>query len=293
MWRILFFSLCLQAATCSYAQELPPNVGFSIILTAGLQVREGMLYAGGKFGTLATTNFSAVLVRHGNQSLLFDTGLGNDIARQYRQDMPYWQRPFFKYAEPVSSARAQLDRAGYPPVSMIILSHAHWDHASGVADFPGAEVWVAQPERAFIANAGSGVGVAWASQTAHVDWRNIVFSPVPFEGYDASADVFGDGTVVLVPMYGHTPGSVGMFLTVDSGQRYFFSGDVSWRRAAIEQGRPKFWAARLLVDHDATQTALSVAKVRALMLAHPGLIVIPAHDAAAQAPFGYFPKWNR
>ncbi len=276
------------------AEERAP-VAFSILPTASLQVREALVHAGGSFSKKVTTNFSAILVQHGESTFLFDTGLGRDVARQYQQDMPRWQRPFFKYDEPVDPARAQLDRAGMAPVGRIILSHSHWDHASGVLDFPGAEVWVPAAERAFIAGAGSGVGAPWPSQldSKEIAWRTFEFSGGAFEGFASSLDVYGDATVVLVPLPGHTPGSVGMFLTLGSGRRFFFSGDLSWSLAALEQERPKFWAARWLVDNDAAQTASALAQVHGLMLRHPDLTVVPAHDGALQARLGYFPQWLR
>ncbi len=44
-------------------------------------------------------------------------------------------RPFFSFDKPVVSARQQLDAAGFPPVQHVIISHSHWDHASGVLFF--------------------------------------------------------------------------------------------------------------------------------------------------------------
>ncbi len=96
---------------------------------------------------------------------------------------------------------------------------------------------------------------------------------------------------MLVPMPGHTPGSVGLFVTVDSGKVYFFIGDVAWTVAALQQGKPKFWVAGKLVDGDAQQTQSTLEKVRALMQAEPALVVVPAHDSAVQDGLGYFPAW--
>jgi glyoxylase-like metal-dependent hydrolase (beta-lactamase superfamily II) len=272
-----------------------PQVGFSIIRTASLHVREGLVYSGGSFSKTVVTNFSAILVKHGDSQFLFDSGLGLDIDSQYRQDMPLWQRAFFKYDAPVDPARTQLGRAGAAPIMKIILSHSHWDHASAIKDFPGAEIWVSALERGFIAQARSGGGAPWPSQVGMRDiaWRTLEFNGGPFEGFASSADLYGDARVVLVPLYGHTPGSIGMFVTVDSGQRYFFSGDATWSAAAIEQSRPKFWAARLFVDHDAQQTLQSVEQLHALKQRLPELTIVPAHDGAVQTRLGYFPQWVR
>jgi glyoxylase-like metal-dependent hydrolase (beta-lactamase superfamily II) len=296
MFRAIFILLIATAMHGASAQNgAAPGVGFSIIATAKLDVSEALVYSGGSLGRQVRTNFSAFLVKHGESVFLFDSGLGANIGKQYRQDMPLWQRPFFKYDDPVTPARIQLERAGMAPINKIILSHAHWDHASAIDDFPGAEIWLSAPERAFATQPKRGVGAPWPSQVAapSINWRTLEFKPVRYEGFDASLDLYGDGTVVLVPLYGHTPGSVGMFVTVDSGKRYFFSGDVTWHLSALKQERPKFWAARLFVDDDGDQTGQSIAQIHALMARDPGLTVVPAHDGAAQAALGYFPQWVR
>ena len=239
------------------------------------------------------THFSAFLIEHGSTRMLFDTGLGQNIASQYQQDMPLWLRPFFRYEGPVNPARVQLDAAGIPPVQAIYLSHSHWDHASGLVDFPDAKVWLPAPEMGGVTSPLGGLGGAWPSQVGSpaIQWRSFDFQPVPFEGFVASHDVYGDGTVVLVPLYGHTPGSVGLFVTVSSGQRYFLVGDAVWSARALDQGNPKFWLARLLVDAHTEHTQQAIERIRAGLARNPNLKVLPAHDGTAQDALGYFPKW--
>ena len=59
----------------------------------------------------AVVVYSAILVKHGEEYLLFDTGLGERIAAQYEQDMPRLQRLLFKVPEPSISAKSQLAAA--------------------------------------------------------------------------------------------------------------------------------------------------------------------------------------
>lgn len=283
-----------QTRADASVQPLPlPNVGLSIIRTGGASTVEGMLFAGGSFTTKASLNFSAFLVKHGERTLLFDTGLGSHIDAQFQQDMPHWARLFFKYDEPVLPARRQLEQAGMAPVQTIILSHSHWDHASGIPDFPDATVWASAPELALIHQPRHDFGGNWPSQVGSPDikWQTLEFKAVPFEGFSTSLDLFGDGSVVLVPLYGHTPGSVGMFVTVDSGHRYFLVGDAVWSAGALKNGSPKFWAARWLADADSDQTQQAENQIRAAMQRDPSLTVVPAHDGAVQQALGYFPKW--
>ncbi|MEN9866602.1 MAG: hypothetical protein RL748_2192 [Pseudomonadota bacterium] len=271
-----------------------PKVGFSIIKTGRVAVAERLLQPDGAYGRKIDSNFSAFLIKHGSDYLLFDTGLGQDIAAQYQADMTWWQRPFFKYEAPLQAASLQLQQAGYPLPGRILLSHSHWDHASALADFPQAQILVAAEEMARIDHPSRGAGGTWQSQLAQIkpsQWQQLKFDPVGYQGYAQSLDLFHDGSVVVVPMPGHTPGSVGLFVTVDSGKQYFFIGDVAWTVAALRAGSGKFWAAAQIVDDDHEQTRASALKVQQLMQQQSALQVIPAHDSAVQDQLGYFPAW--
>lgn len=285
----------LRPPTADGSGRVPPRVGFAVVKTATLAVREGYLFAGGDFLAKVENHFSAFLVKHEDATFLFDTGLGRHVQEQYRADMPMWRRPFFRYDDPVRPARDQLEAAGFGRIDRIVLSHAHWDHASGLVDYPETPVWVAPEELHFIRSATGSVGGAWPSQVGagSIDWHALTFTSVAYEGFERSLDLFGDGTVVLVPMSGHTPGSIGMFLRTDSGARFFFVGDVVWSAAALREGRPKFFVARAAADHDEDATQAVIEKIRAVMRRDPSLVVVPAHDGAVQRSLGYFPEWVR
>lgn len=270
-----------------------PQVGFSVIKTSKVSVAERLLLPDGSMTKKIDTNFSAFLIKHGDDYLLFDTGLGANIEAQYAQDMPYWARAAFKFDKPVLPARQQLDAAGFAPIQRVIISHGHWDHASGVPDFPEAQIFAAEEEMHSIQHPESGAGTAWPSQVATpgTRWSPLVLKPIAYKGYAQSLDLFNDGSVVLVAMPGHTEGSIGMFVTVDSGKCYFFIGDVAWKAGAVQAGAPKFWAASLVVDRNREQTLRSVEQVRDVARKYPEVVVVPAHDAAVQDALGYFPNW--
>lgn len=293
--RLLSLALVCASLSAQAADPVPANaqVEFAIVKTGKTTTLKGMMVSGGGFTTQVDGNFSAILVRHGDASFLFDSGLGSKVAEQYQQDMPWWARAFFKYENPVAPVRAQLDKAGIPPIERIFLSHAHWDHASGLGDFPEAEVWAAPEELHVIEHAAPGLGGAWPSQVSlpALRWKALEFKSQPYKGFDRSIDVFADGSVVLVPMFGHTPGSIGMFVTTGSGKRFFFCGDAVWRADALKDGSPKFWPASLIVDKDREQTQHTIEQMRALVRQDPGLVVVPAHDDTVQATLGYFPQW--
>lgn len=266
---------------------------FAIVKTATLPVKRGLAFAGGGFDTEVATHFSAVLVERGDERLLFDAGLGRRAAEQYAADMPRWNRPFFRAPAEVQPVANQLAAAGLPPIKRILLSHAHWDHASGLEDFPGAEVWLPAEELAVVQKPSASIAGAWPSQVAGkpLTWVPVAFEAQPFEGFERSLDLWRDGSAVLVPMSGHTPGSMGLFLRTASGKRFFFVGDVVWNAGALAEGAPKFWAARWLVDADVARTQATIERIRAALARDPALVVVPAHDGGVQDRLGLFPQW--
>jgi len=288
-------SIVLACASWSAlaADAVSAKVEFAIIKTGKVTSLKGLMVSGGGLATKVDGNFSAILVKHGVPGFLFETGLGGKVAGQYQQDMPWWARAFFRYDNPVVPARVQLDKAGMPPVERIFLSHAHWDHASGLGDFPEATVWAAPEELHVIEHAAPGLGGSWPSpvELKSIRWQALAFNPRPYKVFERSIDVFADGSVVLVPMFGHTPGSIGMFVTTASGKRFFFCGDAVWRADALLDGSPKFWPASLIVDKDRKQTQHTIEQMRELIRQDPGLVVVPAHDDSVQAALGYFPLW--
>ena len=68
-------------------------------------------------------------------------------------------------------------------------------------------------------------------------------------------------------------------------------GDASWRLEGFTGPKEKFWVSRSMVDNDRETTRAQLQKVHDLLQREPGLVVVPAHDAAVQERLGYYPKW--
>ena len=114
----------------------------------------------------------------------------------------------------------------------------------------------------------------------------IPFTPTPYENFDESYDLYGDGSVVLVRMPGHTPGSIGTFVNLSPTKRFLHVGDTVFAREAIEKRQPKGLLIRPL-DVDRPETGVEISKLAQLHEMEPGLKFIPAHERAAwQAVFG-------
>ncbi|GLK90673.1 MBL fold metallo-hydrolase [Pseudomonas turukhanskensis] len=260
---------------------------FSLIKTSQTETLDAFTYEGGSWTDKVKVNHTAVLVQHHAATLLFDTGLGRQVDSQF-EEMPAWDKPLLQYG-PVTPARDQLDRDGIT-IDRIVLSHVHWDHASALVDFPEVPVWAPYEDIEFSHIATP--PAVLPSQFKHkVQWRPYALEPEPFMGFSESLDLFGDGSLVLVSLRGHTPGSVGLFLTLDDGRRFFFTGDASWRLEGFTGPHEKFWFSRNMVDNDREQTANVLKAVHDLAQHNPQLTIVPAHDAAVQDRLGYYPRW--
>lgn len=281
-----------SAASSTAATAVAPAtaIEFAIIKTADMTTREGLTFSGGDYTKRVKLQHVAVLVRHPQGSFLFDSGLGKKVDQQVKADTPFWAKPFASYGA-VTPARTQIDGAGLPLPSRIILSHAHWDHASGLVDFPESEVWVNAPEKKYLNTPHAGGVLASQINAPSTKWVTYEFQAKPYQLFAQSLDLFGDGSAVLVPLSGHTPGSTGLYVTLKSGKQYFFVGDVVWNAAAIKDERPKMWLASKIADNDRDRTLESVVLLHRLQQANPQLIIVPAHDAAVQDGVGYFPKF--
>jgi hypothetical protein len=56
---------------------------------------------------------------------------------------------------------------------------------------------------------------------------NINFNPIRYENFDQSFDMFGDGTIILVPLGGNDSNAIGAFVNLVSGKRYFFAHSIT------------------------------------------------------------------
>lgn len=101
--------------------------------------------------------------------------------------------------------------------------------------------------------------------------------------FPASHDVYGDGSIVVVPAPGHTPGSVIIFVTLPSGTRYAFVGDLVYQLEGFTQREERPWLIRRKADTDAEGNRKNLLLMIALKERLPDLIIVPAHDVRAFA----------
>jgi len=206
-----------------------------------------------------------------NQGLvLVDTGLGLDDYVHQTGIIRAFQVLTIVPMNPEEAAVRQVARLGYVPehVRHIVLTHMHFDHCGGLADFPHARVHVHCREyQAFVGRARGWTDLAYVR-------RHMAHRP-EFELYDDTGESWFDLAAIrlpfepemwLVPLFGHTRGHCGVAIRTESGW-LFHVGDA----APIDLGEyvPKWLASFVLGPH--------ASRLRELGAAHPEVCMTTGH----------------
>lgn len=172
---------------------------------------------------------SCYLIKHGNDYLLWDTGLAKE----------YLNKPYAEGDADSTTLAAtvvdQLAKIDVKPsqVSMIGISHYHLDHVGQAADFPQAKLLIGEGDYAVLGTPGHEARTKllspWLGKEAKV------------EKVKGDLDVFGDGSVVMLDLPGHTPGHHGLLVRLPKRGAVLLSGDVVHLRENMEtMGVPSF-----------------------------------------------------
>jgi len=223
---------------------------------------------------------------HRDGLVLFDTGLDAAIGT----NPGYVSNPIVRFflhrlfrlrIGPGETLGAGLKALGYAArdIRKAIISHLHFDHVGGIGEIPNAELLVSadewrtlsapHPERKFV--------FCEHIELPGARWRQIEFSPTDdplFAPFGGRHDVMGDGSMVLLPTPGHTPGSVSMLVRANNWPPLLFVGDLTYEEALLMNDQPPGTG-------DPAQLRSSFAKVRGLKARLPEMMILPTHDNSA------------
>ena len=235
----------------------------------------------------------SILVKHPAGDLLIDTGnsmhFDDEIAAY-----PFLLRLKLKNLAGQLSPEVPLPElmrlVGGDPAKIrwVVLSHVHLDHAGGLMDLPRVPLLLTREELQFAfdpATQAKGLVVpAHTQRFPPADAPTLKLDAHPYETFDESADLYGDGSAVVVPLRGHTPGSVGVFVNLDPHHRLFYVGDSVDEARGFEDRVSKSLLLRD-TDNDAAQADAIVSKLNQLHQMVPELAIIPAHGRSAYLKF--------
>lgn len=282
------------ALTASTANAKEPSIGFSVIKTASSAgAQEALVVSSGSFFRRRHLAQNAVLITHPAGDILIDTGLGRAIDQQFKEN-GFFDKQLFSYQD-VDPAVNQMTQAGYDfdKLKRIIPTHLHWDHASGIEDFPSVPVWVQRAEYDHAIEGSAPAFLHSQMDDESISWNFFELPVKSYQGFEKSLDVYGDGSIVLVDLSGHSAGQVGIFLTISSGKRFFFIGDTTWTIKGVNDnaGRPAMlsWLVKLNWND-----ALNIKRIQAiheLSKEFEDLTIVPAHDELVAENLPKFPNF--
>jgi N-acyl homoserine lactone hydrolase len=163
------------------------------------------------------------LIKHGNEWLLWDTG----VPEATLNDPRGWSTlPKLIVYHLDKSVTGQLAGIGLKPddIGRVAISHTHGDHIGNVSLFPNSTIVMQRAEYNWIHSPnGPNDNVNQLMALA----RKLLGTPKKLQLLDGDTDVFGDGSVTLLSTPGHTPGHQSLLVHLRKSGFILLSGDVA------------------------------------------------------------------
>jgi N-acyl homoserine lactone hydrolase len=250
---------------------------------------------GGPFESLKTTGLftsrekgwkwvpcPAFLLTHpGAGSILVDTSLHSSVAAEPRENfgrLAAWvARPRI---EPGRDLPSQLRELGADPrsISLVVMTHLHIDHASGISEFPSSTFVLSRTEWTTATTGSRPLLRGYRPQHYDnvFDYRLVDFDGERVDSYasfGSAFDLFGDGSVRLVFTPGHTLGHMSVIARLRD-RDFVIAGDAVYTMRQLEggPGQPR--------PQDPHLWRRSLQELQLFHRQYPQAVISPGHDAA-------------
>ncbi len=223
-----------------------------------------------------------LVIHHGKDWVAFDTGCNGEVSKD---PVGYWGEAVVKAFTPVIRPDQQFREAikllGLKPKDFkaAIISHGHLDHAGAIDNFLGTTVPI-YFQKAELAEISKVVNDHMAI-TAYLPGDLKHLNELKIQVIEGPFDFFGDGSVVILPTPGHTPGHQSLYIRLSGGQSFIYCADALYTLESME----KFIAPAITLDVAATMQNINWFKFEALA----GVKILPSHDSGYWANCAWSP----
>lgn len=201
------------------AAEAAPDIRLYTFDGGTVQVNNLELFAQDEAykGQTATFADAFYVIQHPKGTLMWDAGLPEQLVALGE---PFTDASGAFTVSRADSVASQLAQIGLKPadIDYLALSHTHFDH-SGHAEAISSATWLVQETE-----------YAWITspemQAQQSDMYNAVNDLQKIQKISGDYDVFGDGTVVIKYLPGHTPGHCALLLNLPETGAILLSGDL-------------------------------------------------------------------
>jgi glyoxylase-like metal-dependent hydrolase (beta-lactamase superfamily II) len=259
-----------------------PNAAATVTVTALPQMPRSVPTASiveGVFTPARVENsLTSFIVTHPKAAFIVDPAVCVDAEHRAIAQLPAVLRAAVRPpSDTIPTIRALSRLPETPRLDFALPTHAHWDHVSGLLDFPDLPVHLHRIEHEWVA---SGPVAPVGGVRDSLRDRQIVHYDLdgpPILTFTKSHDLFGDNSVLMVDLAGHTPGSVGVLAHTNRGW-ILIAGDAAWHELQIEKVRQKSSYPGGLADEDRDQ---SFRTLHRLHVARHAVTIVPTHDHQA------------
>ena len=179
--------------------------------------------------------------------ILFDTG----YSPRFFESTKYFPEKVYALITPVKiapeeTAIEKIKKMGLKPeeIKYVVLSHFHADHIAGAADFTKAEYIYSQRELNYFKSLSRVIqvknGFIGGLLPLDLETRALPADEFPVMLPDLGSgwrgkDLFGDESVFVVPLPGHTLGQLGLYIRDVKGKDYLLVADAAWVTQSYEK----------------------------------------------------------
>lgn len=258
------------------------HLKLEVFNTGSVETRGAVVSSIKSWRSKVTLDVPAFVLHHSARGLVvFDTGLSPEFSKDPGKAMGRFNHFLVPFEQrPGQDLLSQMRAAGEDPaqVRWVILSHLHIDHAGNIDAFPNATVVVDKREwetlKAKQARDKDPHQLDPAALEARVKLRLVDLSTRPaFGAFDHGLDLFGDGSLFLIDMAGHTAGSMGLWANLDGGP-VLLAGDAAW---VLDNFEDLALPIKRAIS-EPSQYWRRLYEMRDMVAALPQLVIFPGHD---------------